>query len=127
MKWLKNKKIIHSDPMANVEAFSKSDATPRGIPTEEEDKRMIHYFNKACFLISDKKYILCVTKGLFEALWMYFKMKIVMFLTRTKQLFRPDLLITMGNVNNDIYLCRGALNVAKALNADVFELEKKFA
>ena len=126
LKWLKNKKIIHSDPMANVEAFSKSDATPRGIPTEE-DKRMIHYFNKACFLISDKKYILCVTKGLFEALWMYFKMKIVMFLTRTKQLFRPDLLITMGNVNNDIYLCRGALNVAKALNADVFELEKYFA
>ena len=58
---------------------------------------------------------------------MYFKMKIVMFLTRTKQLFRPDLLITMGNVNNDIYLCRGALNVAKALNADVFELEKYFA
>ena len=64
LKWLKSKKIIHSDPMANVEAFSKSDATPRGIPTEE-DKRMIHYFNKACFLISDKKYILCVTKGLF--------------------------------------------------------------
>ncbi len=86
LKWLKNKKIIHSDPMANVEAFSKSDATPRGIPTEE-DKRMIHYFKKACFLISDKKYILCVTEGFFEALWMYFKMKIVMFLTRTKQLF----------------------------------------
>ena len=127
LKWLKNKGIIHSNPMANVEAFSKSDATLRGIPTEEEDKRMIHYFNKASFLISDKKYILCVTKGLFEALWMYFKMKIVMFLTRTKQLFRPDLLITMGNVNNDIYLCRGALNVAKALNADVFELEKYFA
>ena len=126
LKWLKNKKIIHSDPMANVEAFSKSDATPRGIPTEE-DKRMIHYFKKACFLISDKKYILCVTEGFFEALWMYFKMKIIMFLTRTKQLFRPDLLITMGNVNNDIYLRRGALNVAKALNADVFELEKYFA
>ena len=126
LKWLKNKKIIHSDPMANVEAFSKSDATPRGIPTEE-DKRMIHYFNKACFLISDKNYILCVTKGLFEALCMYFKMKIVLFLTRTKQLFRPDLLITMGNVNNDIYLCRGALNAAKALDADVFELEKYFA
>ncbi|MCI5520270.1 MAG: hypothetical protein MR424_10535 [Treponema sp.] len=87
LKWLKNKKIIHSDPMANVEAFSKSDATPRGIPTEEEGKRMIHYFNKACFLISDKKYILCVTEGFFEALWMYFKMKIVMFLTRTKKLF----------------------------------------
>ena len=126
LKWLKNKKIIHSDPMANVEAFSKSDATRRGIPTEE-DKRMIHYFKKACFLISDKKYILCVTEGFFEALWMYFKMKIIMFLTRTKQLFRPDLLITMGNVNNDIYLRRGALNVAKALNADVFELEKYFA
>ena len=126
LKWLKNKGIIHSNPMANVEAFSKSDATPRGIPTEE-DKRMIHYFNKACFLISDKKYILCVTEVLFETLGMYFKMKIVMFLTRTKQLFRPDLLITMGNVNNDIYLCRGVLNVAKALNADVFELEKYFA
>lgn len=127
LKWLKNKKIIHSDPMANVKAFSKSDAAPRGIQTEEEDKRMIHYFNKACFLISDKNYILCVTKGLFEALCMYFKMKIVLFLTRTKQLFRPDLLITMGNVNNDIYLCRGALNAAKALDADVFELEKYFA
>ena len=97
------------------------------VPTDEEDKRMIHYFNKACFLISDKNYILCITEGIFEALWMYFKMKIVMTMARIKQFFRPDLLITMGNVNNDMYLCRGALNAAKVLNADVFELEKYFA
>lgn len=43
LKWLKNKKIIHSDPMANVEAFSKSDATPRGIPTEEEIRKLYNH------------------------------------------------------------------------------------
>ena len=40
LKWLKNKGIIHSNPMANVEAFSKSDATPRGIPAEKEIKAL---------------------------------------------------------------------------------------
>ena len=40
LKWLKNKGIIHSNPMANVEAFSKSDATPRGIPDEKEIKSL---------------------------------------------------------------------------------------
>ena len=43
LKWLKNKKIIHSDPMANVEAFSKSDATQRGIPTEEEIRKLYNH------------------------------------------------------------------------------------
>ena len=36
LKWLKNKGLIHSNPMANVEAFSKSDSTVRGIPSEGE-------------------------------------------------------------------------------------------
>ena len=40
LKWLKNKGIMHSNPMANVEAFSKSDATPRGIPDEKEIKAL---------------------------------------------------------------------------------------
>ncbi len=40
LKWLKNKGFIHSDPMANVEAFSKSDSTPRGIPSEREIKEL---------------------------------------------------------------------------------------
>ena len=40
LKWLKNKGIIHSNPMANVEAFSKNDATPRGIPDEKEIKAL---------------------------------------------------------------------------------------
>ena len=40
LKWLKNTGIIHSNPMANVEAFSKSDATPRGIPDEKEIKAL---------------------------------------------------------------------------------------
>ena len=40
LKWLKNKGIIRSNPMANVEAFSKSDATVRGIPDEKEIKAL---------------------------------------------------------------------------------------
>lgn len=36
LKWLKNKGIIKFNPMANVEAFSKSDSVQRGIPSEKE-------------------------------------------------------------------------------------------
>lgn len=36
LKWLKNKGIIKYNPMANVEAFSKSDSVQRGIPSEKE-------------------------------------------------------------------------------------------
>lgn len=40
LKRLKNKEIIHSNPMANVEAFSKSDSVQRGIPDEKEIKAL---------------------------------------------------------------------------------------
>lgn len=40
LKWLKNKGLIHSNPMANVEAFSKSDSVARGIPSEREIKEL---------------------------------------------------------------------------------------
>ena len=52
LKWLKNKGIIHSNPMANVEAFSKSDATPRGIPDEKEIKALyeLNWNNEVMYL-----------------------------------------------------------------------------
>ena len=40
LKWLKNKCVIRYNPMANVEAFSKSDATVRGIPSEKEIRQL---------------------------------------------------------------------------------------
>lgn len=40
LKWLKNKGIIRYNPMANVEAFSKSDSVPRGIPSEKEIREL---------------------------------------------------------------------------------------
>ena len=40
LKWLKNKGLIKSNPMANVEAFSKSDSVARGIPSEKEIKAL---------------------------------------------------------------------------------------
>ena len=40
LKWLKNKRLIKYDPMANVEAFSKSDSVQRGIPSEKEIKQL---------------------------------------------------------------------------------------
>ena len=40
LKWLKNKGIIRSNPMANVEAFSKSESVQRGIPDEKEIKAL---------------------------------------------------------------------------------------
>ena len=40
LKWLKNTGLIHSNPMANVEAFSKSDSVARGIPSEREIKEL---------------------------------------------------------------------------------------
>ncbi len=40
LKWLKNKGFIKHNPMANVEAFSKSDSIQRGIPSEKEIKEL---------------------------------------------------------------------------------------
>ena len=52
LNWLKNKGIIHSNPMANVEAFSKSDATARGIPSEREIKELyeLEWDNEVMYL-----------------------------------------------------------------------------
>ena len=94
------------------------------VPTDEEDKRMIHYFNNTYFLISDKNYVLWTSNNFFGVYIMYIRMKLMILHARIKQAFRPDLYIEIGNVNNEIYFCRGALKAAKALNTDVFNLEE---
>ena len=52
LKWLKNKGIIHSNPMANVEAFSKSDSVQRGIPSEKEIRELyeLEWGNEVMYL-----------------------------------------------------------------------------
>ena len=52
LKWLKNKGLIHSNPMANVEAFSKSDSTARGIPSESEIRALyeLEWDNEVMYL-----------------------------------------------------------------------------
>ena len=94
------------------------------VPTEEENKRMIHYFNNTFFLISDKNLILWSSNNFFEVYSIYIRMKFMILNARITQLFRPDLYIEIGNVNNDIYFCRGALKAAKVLNTDVFNLDE---
>ena len=96
------------------------------VPTDEEHKRMIRHCNSNWFLISDKNYILWESESFLIALSTYIRAYIILWYARIKQLFFTDRLITTDNVNNDFYLVRGAINTAKVLNCEFWDLEDKW-
>lgn len=95
------------------------------ITTDEEHKRMIRHCNSNWFLISDKNYILWESESFLIALSTYIRAYLILWYARIKQLFVTDRLITADNVNNDVYLVRGVINVAKFIGCELWDLEDK--
>ncbi len=95
------------------------------ITTQEEHKKMIAHTNKNWFVISDKNLILWETDNLINALLYLIKGYFLLITTRFRQFFRPDLIITIQNVNWDISLCRGALRTATKIGCSFWNLEDK--
>jgi len=96
------------------------------ITTDEEHKRMVRYYNKHWFIISDKNYILFDTPYLWNAISFYIRCYYILLLTKLRQLIILDRLITADNVHKDVYLLRGAIKAANWLNCESFELDKKY-
>ena len=96
------------------------------ITTDIEHKRMVKHCNSNWFLISDKNYILWESESFLIALSTYIRAYLILWYARIKQLFFTDRLITTDNVNNEIYLVRGAIKAAKVLGCDFWDLEDKW-
>lgn len=97
------------------------------VPTDEEHKRMIKHCNSNWFIISDKNYIIWESQSFLIALSTYIRAYLILWYARIKQMFVTDRLISTDNVNNDFFLVRGAINVAKVLNCEFWDLEEKRA
>ncbi len=96
------------------------------VPTDEEHRRVIKHCNSNWFLISDKNYVLWESQSFLIALSTYIRANLILWYARIKQLFVTDRLITTDNVNNTFYLVRGAINTAKVLNCEFWDLEDKW-
>lgn len=94
------------------------------ITTDFEHKRMVKQCNSNWFLISDKNYILWESESFFIALSTYIRAYMILWYARIKKLFFTDRLITTDNVDKEIYLVRGAINAAKELGCDVWDIEE---
>lgn len=96
------------------------------IKTPEENKKMIRYYNKDWFVISDKHYILCFSPSFFDSLDFYIRAYLCLFAARIKQLFLTDRYIDVANVNQNLYLIQGAIKVAEFLETDINNLTEYF-
>lgn len=96
----------------------------KAITTPEEDERMIRYCNKTWFIVSDKNYILLQTESFWHALQFYFKGYFLLHLAKVLQTLSVNSLICADNVNNDIWMIRGAIKTSKFLHCTIFDLEE---
>ena len=94
------------------------------IETDEEDKRMVEYFNSIWFIVSDKHYILAETLYLWIALSIYIRCYIFLFWSKLTRLINPLHFFECNNVNSELYLFRGALKAADYIGCEVFDLDE---
>ena len=94
------------------------------VETPEEDERNIKHCNTNWFIVSDKKLIFFETDSFWIAIRNYFKFLNMLCITKLGQLFCMDRIITTENVDNKIYLLRGAINVCKKIGCDFWNLEE---
>ena len=95
------------------------------IPTEEDHKRMIKYYNSIWFIISDKKYILWETTSLFIALGFMLRAYLMLFFVRLSQLIKPERAFDTHNIDWDMVLIQGGLNAAEYLGCEFDEVEER--
>ncbi len=91
----------------------------------EEHLYMIKHLNSNWFVTTDKNYILFENCSLFKTLRFFIKTNIFLMCIRMRQIFRPDLIINVSKVKNDIYLKRGGISVSKQFNCNIFELDNR--
>ncbi len=95
------------------------------IPTEEDHKRMIKYYNSIWFVISDQKYILWETVSLFIALGFIFRAYLMMFFVKLSQIIIPARALDTHNIDWDMVLIHGGLNAAEYLDCEIDEVEER--
>lgn len=94
------------------------------IETDEEDKRMVEYFNDIWIIVSDKHYILAETPYLWIALSVYIRCYMLLFWSKLTRLINPIHYFECNNIDSELYLFRGALKAAEYLECEVFDLEE---
>lgn len=94
------------------------------VTSDEQDKRMIKYFNNDYFIISDKNYILFSSENFFVAFDVFIRAKLLILYAKIRQFLRPDVFIDIANAEKEIYFVRGGLKAANFLETSVFDLEE---
>ena len=94
------------------------------IQTDEDDRRMIKYYNSIWFIVSDKHYILAKTSYLWIALSIYIRSYMFLYLSKITRLINPLHFYECNNINSELYLFRGAIKTANYLGCEVFDLDE---
>ena len=92
--------------------------------TPEMHRRVVEYFNKMWIIVTDKHYILAETPYLGIALSVYIRCWIMFHFSIFTQIISPKHHLGNVNVDKEILLFRGALNVAEYFKCEVFDLDE---
>lgn len=95
------------------------------VTTYAEHKRIVRHCNSNWFVLSDKNLILWESESFLTALSVYVRGYLMMCYVRIKRFFVTDRLICADNVDMEMYLLRGAINAAKWLGCEFWEMEDK--
>ena len=89
----------------------------------EDEKRLISWYNKCYFIVSDKNYVLFETMSLFMALQFYIRGSLMMFFAKLKNCFSFERFIFADNIDKHMYFIKGVNNAARFCNVEWDELD----
>ena len=118
----KNYKFKDFNDYDMVEIYARINSFFEVNETPEKQRRVIEYFNKIWIIVSDKHYILAETPYLWIALSVYIRCYMFLFWSKLTRLINPKHFYECNNVDNDLFLFRGALKAAEYLRCDVADL-----
>ncbi|WP_027727676.1 hypothetical protein [Treponema sp. C6A8] len=93
------------------------------VKTSADEKRMINWYNKCYFIVSDKNCVLFETMSLRTAVEFYIRGTVMLLATKVKNAFSLDKFVFAENIENCMYLIRGAGKTARFCNVEWHQLD----
>ncbi len=93
------------------------------VKTTEEQTRFIKWYNKCYFVVSDKKLVLFETMSLRTAVEFYIRGTVMLLAAKIQNTFSIDRYVFADNIENRMYLIRGAGSTARFCNVEWHQLD----
>ena len=93
------------------------------VKTSADEKRLINWYNKCYFIVSDKNCVLFETMSFLTAAYFYIRGSMLLLAAKFKNTFSFDRFVFADNIESRMYFIKGAYRAARFCNVEWHELD----